>query len=183
MDIGIDKDRRVWTIIDELPALGNLPALGPLMSEGRKYGACVIAGMQSLNQLYDQYGLYAGSAIFGQFGTSFFFLNKEPAITKMVSSMSGSETVIRQQKNTSYGANSFRDGVSYNEQQQKKQLIEAHDLTKLAQGECYVLLPADGTCLAKTQTPYKLLEDKNEGFVQKVEEEASEKNINEEVEN
>ena len=49
MEIGINKNRRVWIIIDELPALGVLPALSPLMTEGRKYGACVIACMQSLN--------------------------------------------------------------------------------------------------------------------------------------
>ena len=73
-----------------------------------------------LNQLYSQYGHYDGSTIFGQFGTSFFFRNTEPAIAKMISSMCGSETITRQQKNTSFGANEFRDGVSYNEQQQKK---------------------------------------------------------------
>ena len=36
MDSGIHKDRRVWTVIDELPALGLLPALSALMAEGRK---------------------------------------------------------------------------------------------------------------------------------------------------
>ena len=41
MDIGIDKNRRVWCIFDELASLGLLPSLPPLMSEGRKYGACV----------------------------------------------------------------------------------------------------------------------------------------------
>ena len=118
MEIGIDSKRRLWFVIDELPALGKLPALSPIMAEGRKYGACVLAGLQSLNQLYSQYGYYDGSAILGQFGTSFFFNNKEPAITKMISSICGIETITRQQKNTSYGANEFRDGVSYSEHQE-----------------------------------------------------------------
>ena len=124
MNIGIDQKRRVWCIFDELASLGNLPAFTPLMAEGRKYGACVVACLQSLNQLYDHYGAYAGSSIFGQFGTCFFFRNTEPAIAKMFSSMCGSETITRQQKNTSFGANDFRDGVSYQETEKKKELVE-----------------------------------------------------------
>ena len=167
MDSGIHKDRRVWTVIDELPALGLLPALSPLMAEGRKYGACVLAGMQSLNQLYSQYGHYDGSTIFGQFGTSFFFRNTEPAIAKMISSMCGSETITRQQKNTSFGANEFRDGVSYNEQQQRKSLVEPDDLANLAIGECYVLFPEPAIRLAKIQTKEAVVQEKHQGFVEK----------------
>jgi len=120
MDIGIDENRRVWFGLDELAALGVLPGLSPLMTEGRKYGVCVIAGLQSLNQLYEHYGYHAGSKIFGQFGTLCFFRNQEEGIVRMISNMCGTETITRQQKNTSFGANEFRDGVSYNEQETKK---------------------------------------------------------------
>jgi type IV secretory pathway TraG/TraD family ATPase VirD4 len=167
MDIGIDKKRRIWCIFVELPALGRLPALSPLMSEGRKYGACVIACLQSLNQLYDNYGQYAASAIFGQFGTSFFFQNNEPAIAKMFSSMCGTETITSQKKNTSFGANEFRDGVSYNEHQQRKALVEHSDLASLAIGECYTLLPEPAVRVSKMQLPEAKLKDKNICFVQK----------------
>lgn len=167
MEIGINKDRRVWYVIDELPALGKLPALSPIMSEGRKYGACVIAGLQSLNQLYQIYGQYSGSAIFGQFGTSFFFRSTEQAIARMVSSICGTETITRQQKNTSFGANTFRDGISYSEQQNKKPLIEQDDLAKLKVGECYALLPEPKVRVAKIQTKEMKMEDRNEGFVER----------------
>jgi len=165
MEIGIDKNRRIWTIIDELASLGKLPALTPLMTEGRKYGVCVMAGLQSLNQLYSNYGHYDGSTIFGQFGTSFFFRNTEPAIAKMISSMCGSETITRQQKNTSFGANTFRDGVSYNEQQQKKALVEPDDLASLSIGECYTLLPEPAVRVSKMQTPEAWLQTKQAGFI------------------
>jgi hypothetical protein len=166
LDIGIKKDRRIWFVIDELSALGKLPALSTLMAEGRKYGACVLAGLQSLNQLYSNYGRYEGSTIFGQFGTSFFFQNKEPEIAKMVSSICGTETINRQQKNTSFGAHEFRDGVSYSEQQQQKDLVEYSDLANLSAGECFVLLPEPKVRIAKLQTPVVNLKDKNHGFIQ-----------------
>ena len=167
MDIGIDKNRRVWCIFDELASLGLLPSLPPLMSEGRKYGACVIAALQSLNQLYDNYGHYGGSSIFGQFGTSFFFRNTEPAIAKLFSDMCGTETLTRQQKNTSFGANTFRDGVSYSEHQQKQAIVELNDLAALNVGQCYALLPEPEVRLSKIQTPEDKAKDKNQGFVQK----------------
>ena len=167
MEIGINKKRRVWCIFDELASLGSLPALPPLMAEGRKYGACVVAALQSLNQLYDNYGHYAGSSIFGQFGTAFFFRNTEPAIAKLFSDMCGTETITRQQKNTSFGANTFRDGVSYSEQQQKQPVAQLNDLASLAVGECYTLLPEPEVRLSKIQLPEDREKDKNSGFVQK----------------
>ena len=168
LDIGIKQDRRIWFVIDELSALGKLPALSILMAEGRKYGACVLAGLQSLNQLYSNYGRYEGSTIFGQFGTSFFFQNKEPEIAKMVSSICGTETIYRQQKNTSFGAHEFRDGVSYSEQQQQKDLVEYSDLANLKPGECFALLPDPSVRMARLQTPEAKVEDRNAGFIQSV---------------
>ena len=123
--------------------------------------------MQSLNQLYENYGEYGGSTILGQFGTSFFFRNNEPAIAKMVSSMCGMETVMRHQKNTSFGANEFRDGVSYNEHKERKNLVEYSDLANLAIGECFVLLPVPEARLAKIKVPEIKKKDRQDGFIQK----------------
>jgi len=153
-------------VIDELSALGKLPSLPTLMAEGRKYGACVLSGLQSLNQLYSNYGQYEGSTIFGQFGTNFFFRNNEPAIAKTVSSICGRETIYRQQKNTSFGAHEFRDGVSYSEQQQQKDLVEYSDLAGLAVGECFVLLPEPQVRIVKLQIPEVKPPNKNAGFMQ-----------------
>jgi len=139
------------------------------MAEGRKYGLCVVAGLQSLKQLYSHYGHYDGSTIFGQFGTSFFFRNTEPAIAKMISSMCGTETVTRQQKNKSFGANTFRDGVSYNEQQQKKALVEIDDLASLSIGECYALLPDPTVRVVRLQTPESKIYIRQSGFIERVE--------------
>jgi type IV secretory pathway TraG/TraD family ATPase VirD4 len=169
MNIGINRQRRVWFVIDELSSLGKMPALAGLMAEGRKYGACVLAGLQSLNQLYTHYGQYEGSTIFGQFGTNCFFRNNEPAIAKMVSNMCGNQIINRQQKNISFGANELRDGISYHETQQKKDLVEYSDLASLAVGQCYALLPEPQVRISKLQTVEVQKKDKNIGFVQQVE--------------
>ena len=104
--------------------------------------------------------------IFGQFGTNVFFQNTEQEIAKMVTSMSGTETVFRQQKNTSFGAHEFRDGVSYNEHQQRKSLIEYNDLSSLSIGECFMFLPEPKVRLSKMKIPKAKVTDKNPGFLQ-----------------
>jgi type IV secretory pathway TraG/TraD family ATPase VirD4 len=48
--------RRVWLLIDELAALGAIPALDEALTLGRKYGLCVVSGLQSTAQLDHLYG-------------------------------------------------------------------------------------------------------------------------------
>ena len=73
-------------------------------------------------------------------------------------------TITKHQENTSFGANEYRDGVSYNEHQQRKRLVEYSDLANLATGECYVLLPEPEVRLSRMQTPEAKLEDKHPGL-------------------
>jgi type IV secretory pathway TraG/TraD family ATPase VirD4 len=89
---------------------------------------------------------------------------------RLYSSICGSETITRQQKNTSFGANEFRDGVSYNEQQQEKPLVKLEDFALLGLGECYTLLPEPAVRLSRMKTPEARVLDKNQGFVEKEEE-------------
>lgn len=117
--------------------------------------------------LYEHYGHHNGSSIFGQFGTNFFFRNNEPEIGKLISNMCGTESVTKHQKNTSFGANEFRDGVSYNEHTQKKNLIEYSDVASLKTRECFVLFPEPEVRLAKIEVPAAKIKDKNKGFVRK----------------
>jgi type IV secretory pathway TraG/TraD family ATPase VirD4 len=81
--------------------------------------------------------------------------------------MCGSETITRQQKNTSFGANDFRDGVSYQETEKKKELVEYNQLASLAVGECYTLLPEPKVRLSKIQIPRDKAQDITQGFIQK----------------
>ena len=104
------------------------------------------------------------------FKTKFAFQSDDPMMGRLYSSICGSETITRQQKNTSFGANEFRDGVSYNEQQQEKPLVKVEDFALLGLGECFTLLPEPAVRLSKMKTPEAKVPDKNQGFVEKEEE-------------
>jgi type IV secretory pathway TraG/TraD family ATPase VirD4 len=112
-------ENRIWIVIDELPSLGKLPGLSELMQEGRKYGSRVLAGIQSTSQLYHHYGDADASSLIGLFKTKFAFSSDDPRMGELYSKLCGTKITISQQKNTSFGANEFRDGISYNEKQDK----------------------------------------------------------------
>lgn len=51
-----DRERRIWFVIDELAALGQLSSLESALTLGRKHGLALIAGLQSTAQLDRLYG-------------------------------------------------------------------------------------------------------------------------------
>lgn len=167
-------NNKIWIVMDELPSLGKLPSIAQLLAEGRKYGACVLAGVQSTSQLYHHYGDAESSTLIGLFKTKFAFSSDDPRMGELYSKLCGRKTTISQQKNTSFGANEFRDGVSYNERSEQSPLVPYEDFAKLSIGECYAILPEISTRVAKIQTPEAKIKDKNDWFMELPEDERQE---------
>lgn len=159
-------ENRIWIVIDELPSLGKLPGLSQLMQEGRKYGSCVLAGIQSTSQLYHHYGDADASSLIGLFKTKFAFSSDDSRMGDLYSKLCGTKITISQQKNTSFGANEFRDGISYNEKQDKLPLVSYEEFGKLGVGKCYVILPEKSVRVAKIQTPKAEVPNKNAWFME-----------------
>jgi hypothetical protein len=56
MGLSHSQERRLWIVIDELPAIKKLPKLQMMLAEIRKYGGCAILGTQDMCQLDEIYG-------------------------------------------------------------------------------------------------------------------------------
>jgi type IV conjugative transfer system coupling protein TraD len=185
---GINEQRRMWFVIDELASLGRLNSLSTLLAESRKYGGCVMAATQSLNQIFDKYGHYAGSTLFDQFATKFIFRSTDPSTTRLITDIFGTIEYASQQKNTSYGAHEHRDGVSYTEQEKRKSLITTNDIASLKDLECFVGLPDPQIRITKLQLDPANVPCKNKGYIpldsqQKTEVEEEEKSNTQSTEN
>lgn len=165
-----NSNNKLWIVMDELPSLGKLPSLPQLMQEGRKYGSCVLSGLQSTSQLYQHYGDADASNLIGLFKTKFAFASDDPRMGELYSKLCGTKTTFSQQKNTSFGANEFRDGVSYNEKKETSPLVSYEEFGKLNIGECYTLLPLASVRLSRIQVPEAKLKDKNDWFVESADE-------------
>ena len=147
-----DHDRRVWFVMDELAKLKYVPTLERNITLLRKYGGCVLAATQSFKQLFLHYGRNSGSIMLAQFNTSIIFRIMDSEDAAVIAKRVGDIEILQQQKNTSYGANEIRDGISYTEQRKNKPLVEAGDLASLEQGEAFVLLPEAEVAIAKIKT-------------------------------
>lgn len=58
-----DPSRRLWFMADELDVLGPVPDLDTGLTNGRKYGACYVLGLQSIAQLRKTYGSHTADTI------------------------------------------------------------------------------------------------------------------------
>jgi len=150
ISLGTCQDRRLWFVFDELARLKYLPALQENITLLRKYGGCILAATQSLNQLFSIYGRNSRNVMLGQFNTNVIFRILAADEARIVTKRIGEIEYLSHQKNTSYGAHEFRDEVSYTEQEKKQEVIEPSNLASLSEGECYILLPEPSVAICKT---------------------------------
>jgi len=141
MTLSPDLNRRLWFIIDELPSLQKLPSLETAMAESRKYGGCVLAGVQSFPQLTATYGQNQAQSILDLFNTKIFFRNTDPNTTQWISKVLGEVETTEQQETLSYGAHTIRDGVSLSPQTRIKPLVLPTEVANLKDLEAFIKLP------------------------------------------
>ena len=154
MELGADNNRRIWLVIDELPALKQLPSLPTALSELRKYGGCIMAGIQSTNQLLEIYGQNSAYAMIDQFNTKFIFRTDDNNFASYICKNFGEIEYEESSENFSYGAHEMRDGVSFSKLEKRKPLITPSDLSSLSDREAYVKLPDPSVRISKILMDY-----------------------------
>ncbi|MBN9344496.1 MAG: type IV secretion system DNA-binding domain-containing protein [Holosporales bacterium] len=143
MSLSPDQQRRLWFMIDELPALQHLPSLPLALAELRKYGGCIMAGIQGMPQISDLYGHAGSQAILDLFNTFIFFRSTDPQTTSWISKVLGEKDETEIIENLSYGANTIRDGVSLNQQTNTKPIVIPTEIQNLRDLEAYIKLPGN----------------------------------------
>lgn len=130
----------MWFVIDELPALQKISSLGIALAESRKYGGCVVAGMQNIHQLEEMYGHAGSSSMLDLFGSKFIFRVSDQQTAHKSALMLGEQEIIETQESLSYGANSMRDGVNMHSLEKRKLLVMPSEIMNLEDLTCYVKL-------------------------------------------
>lgn len=91
-----DEDKtngNIYLVLDELKLLPKLKHLDDALNFGRSKGVKVLAGIQSINQLYDIYGEEKGHVIAGGFSTLFAFRTADSASRKYVTDLFGTNVI------------------------------------------------------------------------------------------
>lgn len=123
------ENGRVWYILDELKLLPHSVHLEDGLNLGRSLGCSVIAGVQSVNQLYELYGEFGGQVILGGFSNVFAFSTTDFQSREYLSKLFGSNV-------TTYRPLSFRQGDAVRERFGR--VVEEWDLEALTKGWAYV---------------------------------------------
>jgi type IV conjugative transfer system coupling protein TraD len=131
---------KMWFIMDELPAMQKIPSLATVLAQGRKYGACVVAGIQNIAQLERIYGHPGLQELLDLFRTRFFFAVSDNHIAEYASKSLGEVEVNETTENLSYGSNTMRDGVNINSTKKIKRLVLPDEVKNLPERTCFVKL-------------------------------------------
>jgi len=121
--------------------LQKVPSLDTALSEARKYGGCVLAGIQNIAQLTTIYGHHTAKTLLDNFATKIFFKSTDPDTAHWISRVLGSSEEEETNENLSYGANTMRDGVNLSHQRRKNSLVMDDEIMNLKDLEAYIKLP------------------------------------------
>lgn len=164
MSSKIDIKRRFWFIIDELPALQRIASLKTALAESRKYGGCIVAGLQSLNQMHALYGLDHARSMLNLFNTEIYFRTIESSNRELISGALGEAEESELMESISYGANTMRDGVSNSIQTRNRRLVTATELRHLEDLEAIIQLPKINN-ITKIKMPLAQQHNLTQGFI------------------
>lgn len=164
MSLKESDERRLWFVLDELPALQRLQSLSGILSKGRKYGACILAGLQSISQFEKEYGPHESRTILNLFNTKFFFRSTEVQTCEQISRSLGDEEIEETNENLSYGAHQMRDGISLGQQKKQRRLVLPTEISQLPDLTCYVKYP-EGLPLTKLKMAYKNVKEEKAPFI------------------
>lgn len=141
MECPLSPQRHLWFMIDELPSVNKLADLSLCLAEGRKYGACMVLGIQNIPQIETLYGPHVTQSLLDLCSTKIFFRCASFTMAQKLSHLLGTQERKEVQEGISYGANEVRDGVSLHMHVIEKPIIPAYDLMNLPDLSSYVSLP------------------------------------------
>lgn len=143
MSLPADSKRRVWLIIDELPALNKIPSLSNFLAQARKYGGCGVIAFQQISQLRDRYGHDGAEDLAGLCATWVSMRQNDPETARWSANSFGETEILEAQENISYGAHEIRDGVSLSKTRKMRPLVLPSEILNLDDLEGYLRLPGD----------------------------------------
>lgn len=107
-----DRERRIWYLLDELPALPPIKGLPELANTGRSKGASLIVGTQSFAQLDQSYGAEGRRALHNACATSVVFSVADKNTAAELSDHLGKAEVEQSRQNLSIGFLDTKDSVT-----------------------------------------------------------------------
>lgn len=127
--LGSSSGGRVHLFLDELKLLPHLQHLEDALNFGRGKSVSVVAGLQSVSQIYAAYGEDVGRNILSGFGNCFAFKLNDPSSRKYISELYGTNLISYVYSNVG-NQQMFREREGYT--------VEDWDLIRLTPGQAVI---------------------------------------------
>ncbi|WP_205621388.1 type IV secretion system DNA-binding domain-containing protein [Pectobacterium carotovorum] len=165
MACGVNNNRTLWIVVDELPSLKNIPALSMLMAEGRGFGAAVVLGIQEINQLEEEFGKNTSKTILGLCSTQFHFRLNNADTAEWVSKVLGEAEREEVDEDLNYSADDIRDGVRVSSKRQNRKIVLSSEIMDLPDLSCFAKIWGVES-KARIDIPFLRLPKIADGFIQ-----------------
>jgi hypothetical protein len=137
------EERRLWLLLDELGALGRLNSLQGALTRGRKYGLCVVGGLQSTAQLDHIYGRESAISLRSCFRNLavLALARSDPDTPEILSTGLGDRELDRVQRSSTAGSQGISKGQTV--QRVRERLVLPSQLTQLPDLTAFIALTGD----------------------------------------
>ena len=145
-----DRDRRLWLLLDELAALGRVQSLSDALTQGRKFGLCAVAGLQTVAQLRAAYGVHGAQTLLSCFSSQLILRASDPETADWCSRLLGDQQLSRRVKSEGSGAGGSHAGE--NEQISIERVVLPSEIAGL-RDRCGFLKLAGDFPIARVEIP------------------------------
>lgn len=166
LDLPPVHQESLWFFIDELPTLQKLDILKLALTNTRKYGLCIVLGVQDFSQVYETYGHDLAKTIISGCQTKLLLRVTDGAAAKLLAEMMGQAEIDEKDETLSYGLNSERDGVSVSARRQLRDIVLTSEILTLPDMQGYLLVPGDYP-IARVAYEYVPTPKMAEGFTER----------------
>ncbi|MDR0564874.1 MAG: type IV secretion system DNA-binding domain-containing protein [Azoarcus sp.] len=141
LDLEPIHTERMWFFIDELPTLQRIDSLKLALTNTRKFGLCMVLGVQDFSQIYSLYGQDLAKTIISGCQTKLLLRVTDGTAAKLLVELVGQAEVDQKEETLSYGTTSQRDGVSIIARRSMRDILLPSEITTLPDMEGYLLVP------------------------------------------
>lgn len=131
--------KTTWIVLDEFTSLGKMDSLADSPARLRKFGGCMVIGMQQVSQIEEIYGEPKARSIVGQLRNKLILACNDPRTGEFMSDLIGKREVRRIEETTSYGANNIRDGVGLSPKDTIEPIAMPEQIQRLATRTGYIM--------------------------------------------
>lgn len=145
---------RLWFFIDELPTLQKLDILKLALTNTRKYGLCMVVGIQDFSQLHEIYGRELAKTIISGCQTKLLLRVTDGSAARQLAETMGQAEMDEKEETLSYGLHAERDGVSVFARRSLRDIVLSSEVLTLPDMAGYLQTPGDYP-IARVQYAYR----------------------------